>query len=649
MGHRLLSSGRFKIMTDSTNTNFTNSTNINNSSSTANRYLWAIGEEVAELPISELFKNRYQLISPHLWLDTLPTIPPEQPSKLELVKPYLLLHPYQLHLPQLYGVCQTGEASEILLLENIPCDRTGKLYPSLGNAWSIANPVRQLYWLWQILELWTPMAEVGVSASWLEAENIRVEGWRVRLVQLKSGTPASLGDLAQIWQSLVATAAPVIQETLGTLIQQMPELNLEAIAQKLNQLLLQQSALQPLRLRVVGATDAGPQQVQNEDTCYPLLRDLPSNNQTYDPLIPFLSIVCDGVGGHEGGEVASQLAVETVKLQIRALLKEVSEDPELMTPELVSEQLQEILRVVNNMIAGRNDEQQRESRRRMGTTLVMALQLPQQIDTPTGKRNSHELYLISVGDSRAYWITETYCHQLTVDDDVAHREVRLGRSLYRQALQRTDALALTQAIGTRSAEHLSPKVQRLIIEEDGLLLLCSDGMSDHGKVETSWRGLVREVTGGTIALETAVEKLLAIASRENGHDNASVVLTYCSVSPEYPVLLNPEQQQSLVNLGVPPALQEQDSLLSPASAQLLYADSEPTAGMEDKFLQRRRNQTIAAQKIAMGLGIAVVAVILGLQFWNVVDAAGFKKQWQRIFPTQPFPSPTKPSSPVKPK
>lgn len=597
------------------------------STMTNNRYLWAVGKDLEELPTTELIKGRYQIVksrSTHLWLDTLPDLAPEVPDKLEPVKPYLLLHPYQLHLPQLYGVCSLEHTPEILLLENVPIDRTGQLYPSLLSTWEKATPVRQLYWLWQILDLWTPMAEVGVTASWLDPENIRVEGWRVRLTQLHSAQTATLEDLATTWQALLPGTSSPVREPLSQLIQQMPEVNLETTIEALNQLLLQQAALQPLRLRVVGATDAGPQHLQNEDTCYPLLGDLPSNNQTYDPLIPFLSIVCDGVGGHEGGEVASQLAVETVKLQIRALLKEVSEDPQLMTPELVAEQLQEILRVVNNMIAGRNDEQQRESRRRMGTTLIMALQLPQQIATTQGKRNSHELYLVSVGDSRAYWLTEEYCHLLTVDDDVANREVRLGRSLYRQALQRVDALALTQAIGTRSADNLSPKVQRLIIEEDGLLLLCSDGLSDHGRVEESWQGLMVEVTGGKITLEKAVEQLLSIASQRNGHDNASVVLTYCSVTPEYPVLLNADQK-SLVNLGLP---QEQDSFLFPASAQLLYEDSEPSLATPETA------QSNLGKRVAIGAGVVALTFLVGLGLWSVINPTSFQQQWQRIFPTR---------------
>ncbi|MHC5830810.1 MAG: PP2C family protein-serine/threonine phosphatase, partial [Nostoc sp.] len=101
--------------------------------------------------------------------------------------------------------------------------------------------------------------------------------------------------------------------------------------------------------------------------------------------------------------------------------------------------------------------------------------------------NTHELYLANVGDSRAYWITRNYCQLLTVDDNVATREVRLAQSLYRKALLRADASALTQALGTKDAESLRLKVQRLIVEEDGILLLCSDGLSDNNWVEQSWQ------------------------------------------------------------------------------------------------------------------------------------------------------------------
>lgn len=286
------------------------------------------------------------------------------------------------------------------------------------------------------------------------------------------------------------------------------------------------------------------------------MADLPSDlSQPRDPLIPHLSIVCDGIGGHEGGEVASQLAVETIKLQVRALLAEIAEDPEIMPPDLVAQHLSATIRVANNLIASRNDEQQRESRRRMATTLTMALQLPQIVKLPDGQGNAHELYIASVGDSRAYWITSRYCQLLTVDDDVATREVRLGRSLYRQALQRPDAKALTQAVGTRDAELLRPTVQRFILEEDGLLLLCTDGLSDNlslgspgsstarPRLTYDWleelcADYPRDIFSGKLSLEAAVRSLIEQANQRNGHDNTSIVLTYCAVSPQYPVVLN---------------------------------------------------------------------------------------------------------------
>jgi protein phosphatase len=50
--------------------------------------------------------------------------------------------------------------------------------------WTQASAVRQVYWLWQILELWTPLEELGVASSLLVPDNLRVEGWRLRLREL---------------------------------------------------------------------------------------------------------------------------------------------------------------------------------------------------------------------------------------------------------------------------------------------------------------------------------------------------------------------------------------------------------------------------------------------------------------------------------
>ena len=520
------------------------------------RYLWAVGTAVLQIPADSQIGGRYVVKAPQIWLDTQPGLQPDFPT-VELpdaLLPYLYLYSYRLHIPEVHGLCFKEDdraTEEIFLLENVPLDKQGNLLPAIAQSWAQATAARQVYWLWQLLQLWSPLSEQGVSASLLAADNIRVEGWRVRLCQLfidealfatedeatLEAPMLGLGDLANVWLGWLDQAKPEIAAPLQKLCQDMHEdgVGLGAIAAQLNQLLLEQTAQLPLRLQIASATDPGPQQGHNEDTCYPDGTQVGSIKLN-DHVFPRLVAVCDGIGGHEGGEVASQLAVQSLKLQIQALLAEVTMADSIVPPEVVAEQIEAIVRVMNDMISAQNDMQGREARRRMGTTLVMALQLPQQVLLSTGQvaENSHELYLVNVGDSRAYWLTPRYCHQLTVDDDVAAREVRMGRSLYREALKRPDSGSLIQALGTRDSEFLRPSIQRFLLEEDGILLLCSDGLSDNGWVESSWLDIMGEVFRGKKLLSEAAQAWVDLANQNNGHDNVSVVLLDCHVSTPLP-------------------------------------------------------------------------------------------------------------------
>lgn len=526
------------------------------------RYLWAVGKAVLQIPADSQVCGRYVVKAPQVWLDTQPGLQPDFPT-VELpdaLLPYLYLYAYRLHIPEVHGLCtESGDrpTDEIFLLENVPLDKQGNLLPAIAQSWAQATAARQVYWLWQLLQLWSPLAEQGVSASLLAADNIRVEGWRVRLCQLFIDEALfatedeaalevpmlGLADLANVWLGWIDQAKPEVAEPLQKLCREMHEEGAElgAIAAQLNQLLLEQTAQLPLRLQISSATDPGPQQGHNEDACYP------DGTKTNDQVFPRLVAVCDGIGGHEGGEVASQLAVQSLKLQIQALLTEVATADSIVPPEVVAEQIEAIVRVMNDMISAQNDMQGREARRRMGTTLVMALQLPQQVLLSTGQvaENSHELYLVNVGDSRAYWLTPRYCHQLTVDDDVAAREVRMGRSLYREALKRPDSGSLIQALGTRDSEFLRPSIQRFLLEEDGILLLCSDGLSDNGWVESSWLDIMGEVFRGKKLLSEAAQAWVDLANQNNGHDNVSVVLLDCHVSTPLPDVSFPGVRSSL--------------------------------------------------------------------------------------------------------
>jgi protein phosphatase len=512
------------------------------------RYLWATGNQAAQIPPQTKVADRYEVIKPQIWLDTQPAILPDIPAQLpNIVIPYLRLYSEYLHIPQVYGFTAfAGVDGDILLLENAPIDETGCIYPKISESWKQASPVRQVYWLWQILQLWTPLLELQVAQSLLFLDNLCVQGWCIRLLELHPSTEQpTLQDLGNSWRPWVITAASTIAAKLESIVELMcqEKVDLKDINFQLNELLLTTAAELPLFLSIAGATDTGKVIKHNEDACYPS-----DTNNIDDDLKPRLSIVCDGIGGHEDGEVASELALQSLKLQMRALLTQTEEQTELLSPALLSQQIESCLRVVNNVVWSRNDEQNRQGKERMATTLVMSLQIPQRIITSAGEnlKNSHELYLAHIGDSRAYWITQNYCQLLTVDDDMVKREVGLGKSLYRQALQIPEANALTQALGTKEGEFLDFSIQRFILEEDGILLLCSDGLSDRNLVTQYWQDYAILVLTGDLSIEAATQELIKLANEKNGQDNISVVLTLCRVAEPLSMAIIPTAPAEIV-------------------------------------------------------------------------------------------------------
>ncbi|NJM58462.1 MAG: serine/threonine-protein phosphatase, partial [Synechococcales cyanobacterium RU_4_20] len=232
---------------------------------------------------------------------------------------------------------------------------------------------------------------------------------------------------------------------------------------------------------------------------------------------------------------------------------------------------------------------------RMGTTLVMAVhvQQPLQATGPFG----HEVYLVNVGDSRAYWITQRYCQTLTVDNDVACREVRLGRDFYRSALRRSDAGSLTQALGIRDGQHLQVTVQRLILDEDGLLLLCSDGLSDNGQVEKSWADSVTQALSGQVALEQTAQEWVDFGQRTQWPRQRVVVVSRCRVSPDYPVVLD---SRALAATTPTPA-----ESLTEASEALLGTVLEPVPVAKPRSRWADGLKTLLALLLLLGLGSAV--------------------------------------------
>lgn len=371
-------------------------------------YLWAVGDGIDTLPLDELVGQRYRVVAPCIWLDTQPDQRPDTPDLLpEVAQPYLKTHALRLHLPGLYGVLERAMFTPVLLLDNAPIHpQTGDLFADLETALYHAQPLRQAQWLWQLWELWHRLEPHGLRRNLLRPGNVRVEGWRLRLLELHPDpTPATLADLAELWRPWLSPLHLSVSEPLRALVNAIDANGVDdaAVGLRLNELLLQQAALNPSRIALAGATTIGPTAPRNEDACWPdgITLDASSNEGLR------VGIVCDGVGGHDGGEIASQLAIQSLKLQLQTLLAETDKESQILPPDIVIQQIEAILRIVNELISFQNDNQGRVGRQRMGTTLVMAVLVPQRVQTDEGWRRVNEVYLAHVGDSRAYWITPT--------------------------------------------------------------------------------------------------------------------------------------------------------------------------------------------------------------------------------------------------
>ncbi|MEG4496416.1 protein phosphatase 2C domain-containing protein [Microcoleus sp. F10-C6] len=531
--------------------------------SVAKHYLWALGEGIKGCRPGDLIAGRYLVKRDRLLVDTQPEQLPELPEEIpSVVTPYLRLFAYQLHVPQVYGLVSSHTSKlsgDIWLLENGPILKvTESLMPELADSWKGAAAMRQLNWLWQIAQLWQPCIAQGVASTLLTPELLRVEGQLVRFLELQPDRkPPNLSQLGKLWQQWLEDAHPAIANFLRQLCQQMVAGQVrhgEQLMGQLDKALAKCGRSYDRHVEIATGTDVGRSRAHNEDACYPPSGTVWGGN----PGSEACAIVCDGIGGQDGGEVASEEAIAVLRDKLQQMpLHQANWDPLSLTSKL-----ERAACAANDKIAGRNDSEHRQGRQRMGTTLVMAL------------AHIHELYVAHVGDSRAYWITRTGCYQVTLDDDVACREVRLGYSLYRDALEQVAAGALIQALGITSSNSLHPTVQRFPVDDDCVLLLCSDGLSDKDRVEECWEAEILPILDGTVDVAKARDRLIEIANTRNGHDNVTVALIHCQAhlrengnnftelsvapldTPPEPII---DTDDVPTDLTVPPAIGDPDS------------------------------------------------------------------------------------------
>lgn len=218
-----------------------------------------------------------------------------------------------------------------------------------------------------------------------------------------------------------------------------------------------------------------------------------------------LAVLADGMGGHKGGEVASGLAVETVT---RAFLERPGEP----APDSPGDEVRGPKTLLARDIIARANTIVYETARTqpqyvgMGTTLVLAL------------FHDDRMTLAHVGDSRAYRLRGGRLEQLTRDHTLMQELIDRGFYTPEEARASLNRNIVTRALGIEPT--VNADLREEIILPGDLYLLCSDGLNDMVDDETI--RLTLDEFGAN--LDDAVDRLIAAANSNGGHDNISVVL-----------------------------------------------------------------------------------------------------------------------------
>ncbi|MBB5055934.1 protein phosphatase [Granulicella aggregans] len=230
-------------------------------------------------------------------------------------------------------------------------------------------------------------------------------------------------------------------------------------------------------------------------------------------------VVCDGVGGAAGGEVASRLAADSY-LAHMIEMRRAGVSPEVAVHNGVE--------YANRLV--HRQSSQAAALRGMATTLVALYFEPRSTDAvvPSG------VWLANVGDSRCYRLRNNELEQLTLDHSVVEEQVRAGEMTREQADRSPIRNVITRAVGSES--KVLADVQRIDVRPGDMYLLASDGLMRelaNPQIASILAGAVPDPADGTedadqpvsnALLIRAVEELIASANRNGGGDNITCLL-----------------------------------------------------------------------------------------------------------------------------
>ena len=257
-------------------------------------------------------------------------------------------------------------------------------------------------------------------------------------------------------------------------------------------------------IQFAALTDVGRVREQNED------------NFLVDKKLG-LFVVCDGMGGHAAGEVASALAVRTVHDEIKKqadLIVDYAAASKGAAKVTKRDILNMLEFAVNRASQRVHSEAVKDTKKRgMGTTLVCLLVIGTQA------------FIIYVGDSRIYMMRDGLLEQLTEDHTVYNELIKRKKMPREQVEQLAQKNAITRAVGVY--EHVEPDTLVLDLTVGDRFLLCSDGLC--GYFEEDLEGLGTRLSNPDA--DAAVKALIDAANERGGKDNiTSVIVTVGDVT-----------------------------------------------------------------------------------------------------------------------
>ncbi len=236
-----------------------------------------------------------------------------------------------------------------------------------------------------------------------------------------------------------------------------------------------------MKFSFTGLTDPGLVRTVNQDYYYT------------DPSGRFF-IVADGMGGHAGGQEASQLATEAIKTHLQENWESETASDELM--EQAFEQGNEAILL---------DQHKHPERADMGTTTVV------------GMFRQSQLWFAHIGDSRLYRSRDSKLEQITDDHTWVARAMKAGDLTPEQARSHPWRHVLSQCLGRKDLQKV--EIETTDVQVGDRLLLCTDGLTEEVSDTT-----IAYYLQSDLAYKEVAQKLIESAKDNGGKDNITVVI-----------------------------------------------------------------------------------------------------------------------------